>query len=338
MSVTISDIAKYSNVSISTISKVLNGRPGVSDAVRVKVLQTAEKLGYFPYIKARETGLFRSKAKYIAEVFGYLNPFLTQKIKQGISSVLNQTGFYGVDYTISDNKKEDSKIKLFFEHAIRDKDIAGIIVSFLDVNDKLINDFLQANIPVVLINSYSELTTSLIIDEKNSAYKLTEYLIQEGHRKIGLIIPDTDGAAVWRQRLEGYKSALQDNNIQYDLNLVEFENSFIIDNIKIATMSLLNRNKDIDAIIFASDWQAYAGINYLKSNNISVPDSISVVGFDNLEFSELIMPALTTIKHPLNKIGEDAAKYLMEAIKKKSKPEKIVYDTKLIIRNSTKPR
>ncbi len=336
MSVTISDIAKYSNVSISTISKVLNGRPGVSDAVRVKVLQTAEKLGYSPYIKARETGLFRKKAKYIAEIFGYLNPFLTQKLKLGLSSVFNNTNFYEIDYMITDNKSEENKVKLFFEHAIRDKDIAGIIISFFNINEKLINDFLQVNIPVVLINSYSELANSLIIDEFRSAFKLTEYFIKTGCKKIGMIIPETDDATVWKYRLDGYKKAMQENGLIYDLNLVEFENSFLIDNIKIATMSLINRVADIDGIIYASDWQAYAGINYLKNNNIKIPDEISVAGFDNLDFSELIIPSLTTIHQPLDKIGQDAANILIDNIKSKTAPVKLNYNAELIIRNSTK--
>ena len=94
MSITIHQIAEASSTSIATVSKVLNNREGVSEQVRLKVLQTAERLGYFPYIKARETGLFRSKAKFIAQILGHVHPMLMNKLKSGISDQVNNSSYY----------------------------------------------------------------------------------------------------------------------------------------------------------------------------------------------------------------------------------------------------
>ncbi len=335
MSVTIYDIAKHSNVSISTVSKVLNGRKGVSDAVRLKVLQIAEKLGYFPYLKARETGLFRKKAKYIAEIFGYVNPFLTDQIKKGISNILLNSNFYEINFSLKNIRRDEDKLKLFFEHSLRDNDIAGLIVSFLNIDDKTINEFVKLNIPIILINSKSDITTSLITDEKLSAFKLTEYLIKRGCKNIGFITPSVESASVWKERLEGYKEALEKNNISYNPDLIENEDYFEIENIKLVTNYLIENNKNIDALIYASDWQAYGGINFLKEKKIKIPENISIAGFDNLEFSKIITPSLTTVEQPLFKMGEDAANLLIRNIDKNIKKKIITYNTQIIVRDST---
>lgn len=337
MSVTIYDIAKRSGVSVSTVSKVLNNREGVSEAVRVKVLKIAERLGYFPYIKARSTGIFRQKGKYIAEIFGYATPYLVYQISSGISEILNNSRYYEIKFVITDpvSQNQKDKFTLFFDHLIRDKDVTALIASFIEIDEKVINELKKNNIFTVLICSRNDFASFVDIDDFNSAYKATEYLIKTGCKKIGLITPEN--GIVWNKRKEGFKKALNDYGLIYNPDLIEYEDTFKIEDTKLATSHLIERNKDLDAIIFASDWQAYAGIKYLKEKNIKIPDDISIIGFDDLEFSSLIEPPLTTIRQPMKKMGQIASNIILKMLKNnKFLNEHIILETELIIRETTR--
>jgi len=338
MGVTIHQIAIQSGVSIATVSKVLNNREGVSDAVRVKVLKTAERLGYFPYIKARESGLFRKKGKYVAEIFGHATPHLINEINNGISKIINDTRYYEIKYMLGESEeRNESKLKLFFDHLLRDRDICGLIVAFLNMDEKLLNELRKNNIFTVLINSKNDDVSFVTVDNFKATYQATEFLIKTGCKKIGLIIPENRAVPVWQERKEGFKKALLDYNLKYSPDLIEYEGTFDITQTKLATKELLNRNKGIDGIIYSSDWQAYAGINFLKENKIKIPDDISIIGFDDLEFSTLIEPPLTSVKQPMEAMGRIATKILVEMIKNNQfKIEKHFLDTQIIIRDSTR--
>ncbi len=338
MSITIHQIAKESNTSIATVSKVLNNRQGVSEQVRLRVLQTAERLGYFPYIKARETGLFRKKAKFIAEIFGHAHPSLINKLQGGISKIVNATNYYEVTHFLTSvEEKNINKVKLFINHLHRDNDIAGILISFIKLSDKIIQELINSKLYTVLINIKSDIASSITIDDIKASFIATEYLIKTGCRRIGLIISDDQNVNVWQERIIGYKHALKEYAIPFDQNLIEYEGTFEINQIKLATKSLINKNQNLDAIIFASDWQAYAGIQTIKEMNKSIPDQISVIGFDNLDFNDFIQPSLTSVHQPISKMGELATNLLMDMIKtEKIIKQNIVLKSELIIRNSTK--
>jgi DNA-binding LacI/PurR family transcriptional regulator len=339
MSVTIKDIAKKCGVTVGTVSKVLNNREGVSEAVRLKILKTAERLGYFPYIKARESGIFRKTGKYICEIYGHATPYLVQKISLGISEILNNSQYYEIKFMLSDplEKNYKDKINLLFDHIIRDKDVIALIIALSDIDEKIINELVKNKIYIVLINSKSEYASSVLVDDFKSAYKATEYLIKTGCKNIGLIIPEDGLTKVWQNRKEGFKKALLDNKLEYTPDLIEYENTFEIEQTKLAVSHLLEKNKKIDGIIFSSDWQAYAGIKFLKENNIKIPDQISIIGFDDLDFNCFIEPALTTIRQPMEKMGKIASQLVLKMIKEnKFIKKQIVLDTELIIRETTK--
>lgn len=338
MGITIHKIASESSTSIATVSKVLNNREGVSEQIRLKVLQTAERLGYFPYIKARESGLFRRKAKYLGEIFGNAHPSLINKLKYGISDVMNNSPFYEVTHFLtSTEEKNINKVKLFINNFQRDEAIAGLLISFIKLNDKLVFDLLSSKMFTVLVNMKSEIAPYITIDNAKSSAMAAEYLIKTGCRKIGLVISDDLYIDVWQERIEGYKKALDEAGIRFNQNLVEYEGTFEINQIKLATRSLLEKNPGLDGIIFASDWQAYAGMQYLKDNGIKIPEQISVIGFDNLSFDDFIQPSLTSVNQPIEEMGRKAAGLLLEMIKKgKVIKQNAILQSHIVARDSTR--
>ncbi|MDD5065619.1 MAG: LacI family DNA-binding transcriptional regulator [bacterium] len=338
MGITIHKIAKESNTSIATVSKVLNNREGVSEQIRLKVLQTSERLGYFPYIKARESGLFRKKAKYTGEIFGNAHPSLINKLKAGISEVMNNSPYYEVTHFLTNaEEKNINKVKLFISNFLRDEAIAGLIIAFIKLNDKLIYDLLNSKMYTVLVNMKSDIAPYITIDNMKAAFLATEYLIKTGCKKIGLVISDDLYIDVWQDRIEGYKKALDEAGIKFNQNLIEYEGTFEVSQIKLATRSLLEKNGEMEAIIYASDWQAYAGIQYLKENKIKIPEQISVIGFDNLSFDEFIEPSLTSVNQPIEEMGRKATSLLLEMIKKgKVLKQNTILSSGIIVRDSTK--
>ncbi|MBU1076448.1 MAG: LacI family transcriptional regulator [Spirochaetes bacterium] len=338
MKLTIHEIAKASNVSIATVSKVLNNREGVSEQVRLKVLQTAERLEYYPYIKARETGLFRKKAKYIAEVFGNAHHSLIYELEQGISQVVSKYNYYEVKHFLSHIEERNiDKVKLFINNLRRDQDIAGLIILFVKLNDKIISDLVHHKLFTVLVNTRSDLASCVIVDNIKSSYMATEYLIKTGCKKIGIIVSDAENIDVWSDRIEGYKKALIAHSIKFSPDQIEYENTFEPYQTKLATKLLLERNPKLDGIVFASDWQAYAGIQYLKEKKVAIPDDVSVVGFDDLKFNEFIHPRLTSIKQPMEVMGQTAMNLLGEMIKKdKIIRRTITLESNIVVRETTR--
>lgn len=338
MKLTIHEIAKASNVSIATVSKVLNNRKGVSEQVRLKVLQTAERLNYSPYIKARETGMFRKKAKYVAQIYGNAHRLLINSLEEGISQVINKTNFYEVKHFLTYQEEQKiNKVKLFINNLQRDQDIAGLIILFLHINDKVISDLINHNIYTVLVNTRSEIAPYVVVDNAHASYIATEHLIKTGCKNIGIIISDDENTDIWSERLEGFKKALQKHHLKFSPEIIEYENTFETYQTKLAVNQLINKNPKLDAILFASDVQAYAGIQYLNENKIKIPDDISVIGFDDLEFDEFIAPKLTSIRQPMKEMGETAMGLLFEMIDKESMIQKaITLESKLVIRESTK--
>lgn len=338
MKLTIHEIAKVSNVSIATVSKVLNNREGVSEQVRLKVLQTAERLEYSPYIKARETGLFRKKAKYIAEVFGNASQFLINDLEKGISQVVSKSHLYEVKHFLTHIEERNiDKVKLFINNLRRDQDIAGLVILFVKINDKIINDLVNNNLYTVLVNVKSEITSSVIVDNIKSAFLATEYLIKTGCKKPGMIISDAENIDVWVDRIKGFKKALKTYSIKFSPDQIEYENTFETYQTKLATKCLLNRNPKMDGILFASDWQAYAGIQYLTENKIKIPDDISIIGFDDIQFNEFIQPKLTSIKQPMEEMGKTAMNLLLEMIKNEKIIRRIItLGCNLVVRETTR--
>ncbi len=339
MSVTLSEIAKKTGVSSSTVSKVLNNRSGVSDSVRVKILKAVEQLRYFPYIKARESGLFRQSSKYIVEVFGYANEHILFEITNGYKNIIYDTKYYEIAYKVTDIENRDSKLALFFDHILRDKDICGLISAFVPIDEKIINEFQKNNIFISLVNSKSDLASCVLIDEKKAAHDAVMFLHRNGCKKIGFVTPGNRAVPVWNDRIEGFKSGLRASGMDYSPDLMEYETTFQVTNIRLATSELLRKNPDIDAIIYASDVQAYSGIQYLKEQNKKIPDQISVMGFDDLEFSSLMEPTLTSVHQPFREAGKLAAAALMDMINtQKTIIKNKILETTIIERASTRKK
>jgi LacI family transcriptional regulator len=183
-----------------------------------------------------------------------------------------------------------------------------------------------------LIRKMGEEIDAVMIDNYNSAFKGVSYLIRMGHRKIAIVNGD-DKLILYQQRFQGYIHALKDAGIAFDPSLVLSVSNE--DSCYETVSSFLQRGKDIDAFFAASDLLALEVMRAAQDAGFSIPEDISVLGFDDLPFSPFLNPPLTTVHQPLYQMGQNAAERLISIIEgEQSKPIVQVLETKLIERKS----
>lgn len=331
MSVTIKDVAKKANVSITTVSRVLNNKPDVSDQTKEKIKKIIKELGYNQNDVAR--GLVLDKTYTIGLIIPDIsNPFFP-KLAQGVENKAKELG-YSVIFCDTNNKisEEIEAIEL-----LKRKKIDGIILSLSLKNKEELKKLKEENFPVVQIDrqipgfDYPIVT----IDNVKSSYKATKYLIQLGHTKIAHITGDLD-TKTGQDRLEGYKKALKEFNLFQKEEWI-LSGDYSLESGFNQMKNILNSKNLPTAIFAANDLMAIGAYNAIFNNNLKVPEDFSIIGHDDIEIASIIRPGLTTIEQPKYSLGKKTAEILIEEIEKSNYSFSDEYlKTNLKIRYSTK--
>ena len=312
----IRDIAKISGVGVSTVSRVLNNHPDVKESTRENVLRVIKESNYVPNNSARI--LKQNTTKNIGVlVKGVFNPFFSELINV-IGSKINEEKYTMIlqqnDYVL---EQEVENIISF----VKEKRLQGIIClggNFIDLDeDSLIHD------------KYS----TVGIDNLQSAYSATEYLIKKGHENIAIMIGEKNDFCVSWWRYKGYIKALMDYNIKInDENLIigDYDSEKAYEE----TMKLLKHRKDITAIFVISDFMAIGAAKAVSDSGLRVGEDISIIGFDGMDVSCYYNPGITTINQPKKEMAEKSVEILFELLKKKGENKHILLDTQLIERES----
>jgi LacI family transcriptional regulator len=308
MSYTIKDVARKANVSIATVSRVLNNQGGYSPKTKEKVLAAIKELGYQPNALAR--GLINKRTKTIGILFPEVSNMFASKILHGVENVVNEQGSSVIVCNTASNGEKTMK----YLQVLHEKRIDGVIFVSEVITDEYYKMLESMNIPIVLISteSYRYSLPYVKVNDRHAAYTATEYLIQKGHRKIGMISGNKNDMIAGQPRIDGYKEALLHNGIDIKENYIVsckgfgFKDGFYI------LPRLLHQAPDITAIFAASDEMAMGVISAAYKLGIKIPNDISIIGYDNLPLAELAIPPLTTVAQPLEEMGEMAASMLFE--------------------------
>ena len=312
--VTIKDIARMSGVSITTVSRVLNNRPDVSDDVRRKVLSAIKASNYIPNNSARD--LVRTKSDAIGLVVrGVSNPFYTEII-QAIESTVTDAGFTLVMQQIGACDDEVKRAAVME----REKRLRGIV--FLGGRfDYTPADLALLNIPFVCCsfsNRYGTLIegeySSVSIADGDTARQAVEELYRHGHRQIAALISRPDDQSISQLRYEGYCKALTDAGITPDDALVICTDTFNIQAAYQAMNRALDSGMDFTAVFAISDNMAIGAMRALREHGRTVPDDCSVIAIDGIEVSDYIDPPLTTLCQPMEKMGQRSMEILLDMI------------------------
>ena len=328
--VTIKDIAKACGVGVSTVSRVLNDRPDVSDEVRRRVLDFVESCGYIPNNSARDLGKSRSDAIGVV-VRGTGNLFFAEMLKT-ISSLIDACGHTMVLHFI-DSDADEVKAGAILE---REKKLRGLI--FLGGRyDYTPSELTLIGVPYVCCtytNHFGSLNeedfASVSIDDYQAAYRAVSHLISLGHGRIAALVPSLDDRSVSELRYCGYCAALEDNGMEPDKALIaEAGGCFEMPVAYEAMKALLDRGTDFTAVFAASDTVAIGAMKAIEDRGLRIPEDISVIGIDGLVVSEYSNPTLTTLVQPAEEMGRRSVEMLMALLEGKKVPRHCLIETVL---------
>ena len=315
---TIKDIAKQCSVSVSTVSRVLNDRPDVSEDVRRKVLSAIKNSNYIPNNSARD--LVRTKSDAVGLVVrGVSNPFYTDIIR-AIERTITDAGFTMVMQQIG-TCDDEVKCGAVME---REKRLQGIV--FLGGRfDYTPADLAMLNVPFVCCsysNRYGTLIegeySSVSIADGDTAQQAVEELYRHGHRRIAALITCPDDHSISQLRYEGYTKALAEAGIPLDESLVICTGTFNIQDSYTAMNRVLDSGTDFSAVFAISDNTAIGAMRALREHGRTVPDGCSVIAIDGIEVSDYIDPPLTTLCQPMEEMGRRSIQILLDMIEGRS--------------------
>lgn len=309
--ITIQDIADRANVSISTVSRVLNKTAPVADETRQRVLRIIAELGYKPNLFAQ--GLAGGQSRTIGVLTQLIGSPFYDVILRGILKGIDGSGYSPLFADGGwDEQKDLNAIKTFMQ-----RQVDGLIILDGHSPDAYLEEIAK-EIPLIVIGrDIAGLEEQCLpFDDFDAAYKATNYLIETGHQQIahitGLLYHyDAD------ERKNGYLAALRNAGIEPNPNLL-IEGDFTEPSGVMAVEMLLMRGHIFSAIFAANDQMAYGARLALYRRGLRVPEDVSIVGFDDQSPTAYMVPPLTTIRRPPLEIGEAAGKALIDLIQGKS--------------------
>lgn len=334
---TIYDIAKITGVSPATVSKVINNYPDVSDKTREKVLNAFKEHNFYPSAQAQF--LTTKKSWTLGVVYyegigwGLKHPFFSGVI-DGLKKRADEYG-YSLLLGAKNNRLRNETFFDYFRHLKVD----GIIIISSTIKDKdQINEIINGNIPVVLIDSESLISSVVISDNLKGCEIAINYLYDLGHRDIAHI-SGGEVSYTWTSniRINGYITSMAKLGLKVREEYIVDGVNYRFDGGYEAMNKLLKLRKPPTAVFVAGDHMAIGAIKAIQDSGLRVPEDISVIGFDDIELSEYVTPKLTTIRQDTLQIGYAAIDVLVEQINKKKKFKKdVIVPVNLIERESCK--
>ena len=330
---TILDVARRAGVSTATVSRVLASPGRVTESTRLRVLKAISAIGYTPNVSARNLRV-RSTKMVLALVPGMSNSFFSP-ILNAVEDVLSEAG-YGL--IIGDTRNSRQR-ETHYARLIRAGQVDGVILLTGHVPRDETKLSIDGIVPISLICIEIPGTTYPLFDAANynAAYRMVEFLLGMGHRRIAHLTGPTKTNPESRERLRGYRDALVATGIKPD-DLLVWDGDFLAASGYAAARRYLAMHDRPTAVFAGSDEMAMSFIKCLTDQGVSVPGDVSVTGFDDISWLELFMPALTTMRQPRAEMGRRAALDLLERLSAANAPpprhERL--DCALIVRDSVR--
>lgn len=313
---------------MATISRVLNEPDKVSEDTKNKVLKAIEETGYQQnlfgkHLRCKKTNII------LVMLTSVVNSFCA-KIVNSIDNEAKKHGYSIMICVTNDDPKTEDR----YLNYVKNKFVDGMIVVNSTMNQQQMAS-LSSQFPVIQCSEYVDPDTTpyVTINNKQAAKDAVNHLIKNGKKDILLIGVDDPNIISAKERLDGYKEALKENNIEYDSNKVVFSNYGFRNTQKIL-MQYFNDEVNIDAVFAISDKMAAAAIVALQQKGLNVPEDLMVIGFDNTDISYIFNPAITTVSQPHKEIGKIAFNMLLDRINDK-KCKNHILNHELVIRKST---
>jgi len=327
----IKDVARMAGVSTTTVSRVLNGEKYVKDELKAKVLRVIDELGYSPSHIARS--LVRQKTNLI----GVIVPDLTSSFYATILSSIEQTASRSGYSLLVCDIHEDTDKEFKYLNIFKEMRVEGIIIMHEKLSDK-IQDFInKLDIPVIFssVRPPDQKYVSVIIDDYYAAYDAARYLTGLGHERIAFIGGDMRDVTSGQSRYLGYRNALEDSGIAVVDDYIRFGDYKPKSGYE-KMKELLEISPRPTAVFAVSDDMAAGAMNCIHDHKLSVPEDISVIGFDGSQLTELVRPRLSSMEQPIEEMGRVTVDSLFDLIQgnENAPKEDLILQHRLVVRDS----
>jgi LacI family transcriptional regulator len=329
---TMNDVARAANVSIATVSHVINGTRFVSPERVERVQLAMRELGYTPDATARSLRVGRT------DTIGLVVPDNSNPFFAALARWIEEAGFEAGYTTILANSNERPDREHRYVSTLVSKRVDGLILSPSRGDHSTLTRLLEnARIPVVVVDRDAALPNADVVlyDNEGGSHEATRYLIELGHERIGCVAGPADASSA-TERVAGFRRAIAEAGLPEQPVV---ESDFHFAGGRDATARLLDSGASLTAVFAANDLMAAGAVRELAARGIAVPTDMSVIGFDDAPLAEMISPALTTMRQPLQDMAHTAVSMLLSRVTSGDggAPARKVLSTSLVIRDSTAP-
>lgn len=331
---TIYDVAKACHCSTTTVSKVLNNTGKISKEKRELILKTAKKIGYVRNETARSLASSDKSSRMVGILLHILeDKSITHELFSVIlNSFRNEMEKQGYDICFIRNVRDDEEVE--YKEFITARGLDGAFILSASAKQKKIINLLKEDFPIVAFD-IENAKYNVSSNNKDSVSRIVDYLCSMGHKRICYV--RTANYGVSEERYEGFLEGIKRNNIEFDERMVVEAPFFSKNSAKLATDKALASNYNPTVIVYPDDYTAINAIQYLHQIGYSVPNDISIVGFDGIEIGNFTQPSLVTVKQNMNELGKNAASLLLKQINKEEITNAhIVIDTEIVKGQSVK--
>jgi DNA-binding LacI/PurR family transcriptional regulator len=335
--VTIKDIAKRLNISVATVSRALRDLPDIHPDTKKMVIDLATELDYQPNVIA--TSLVKSKTKTLGVIVPDLGYYFFSTILKSIEEAAIAAGY---SLLITQTQESYERELVNIQNLSRGQ-VEGIIISLSreTVNLDHLTRLQRRGIPLVFFDRDSDEihASKVMVDNEQSAYEAVKHLIHAGCKRIAFLAGPTN-VSVSNQRITGYLRALAESGVKEDLSLI-IHSDYIQDSATVATQKLMKDKNRPDGILVVSDRLALGVLVALRDLNISVPNEVKIVSFNNEPICSIVSPTISSVSQPLEEIGRLSVELLLDQINHKGEemnPRVEVLKTQLMVRESSTNR
>jgi DNA-binding LacI/PurR family transcriptional regulator len=332
---TLKEVAKKANVSITTVSRVINDSNKVNVKTRERVQSAMDALNFQPNRVAQRLRGSKGRSKLLGLIIPDIQNQFYSSIVRGIEDMS-----YGNNYAvILCNSDENPEKEKFYLEVLKSESVDGIILPPIRHNGNIIKDLIKTGIPLICFDRKlpSESIDTVVIDNEKGGFMATRHLMELGHRKIA-VITSSLGFSSFEDRLLGYKRALQEKGIPIEDNFIKQGDHRSSEIGKKLTIELLEQNPGPTALFVMNNQMTLGALEAINERNLVIPDDISIVGFDDMLWAKAISPPLTVVKQPGYEMGRRVAELFFQRVNDPARERvQIIMESKLIVRKSTAP-
>ncbi|GGW75787.1 LacI family DNA-binding transcriptional regulator [Alteromonas halophila] len=326
---TIYEVAERAGVSLSTVSRVLNGRATVNAKLKDKVEKAVRELNYRPNSIARSLASNRSDS--VGILVSELNTPFFGDLMQAVESTLREADKHVV-ITVGHNnlKTEQDAVEFLIS-----RNCDAIIMHVEALSDDFLIDINKNRLPIAVVNRHIDGLdqSSITLNNELGGYLATSHLIGLGHRHIAYItgpMEKRDAA----QRLEGHKRALKEAGLTLNASLI-YHGHYEEEDGKAGLLAFLSRNLPFTALVCGNDWMASGAMSCARDLGMSLPADLSIVGFDDVVFAHHVFPRLTTVSNPISQMAEMSARQILNTVYGHDYDVQRLFEPTLVVREST---